>query len=981
MDEGTASGRRRRRGPIELVGLLLAAVLVITVLPEPVDAAAPPLPVAQSSTSSAGSCQANGTSYTQMLADRRGFYSLPPWADGAGWANPGSYRTITSGDVDGDGNGELLGRSSSTIEVYTWAPALPAPAIGTSAYSPVPAQWTKVIPTGGSPVDFGDLTGWWDPSRYRTIQLGRLTGRSGTAGPAMDLVYRTATGLEVRTWSSSSSSWNDPITQNLNGGGQVWSDANAMGRSYPQRYLTITTGDVTGDQTDEIIGVGPSGTVEVWGYDGSGLRRLDNGTGPLAPGGWDPATWGASTYRTVRLADIDGKTGDELVARDPNLGLRAFSFTGGAWTELPGQGTNNWNDAEGWGNEVAYENITTGDLDGNGAQDLVGRSGQGAEAWTWNGTAWTQMAPRNDYNYDEGFYDQYPQYWATFQVGSVLEPGTGDPLLPGSEQILIKGGSGVGAEYLVPDPDGPYPYQWQGSAANAYAFADGYGWQPPGTPVDDQGLDPDGTDDLYYGTIDAVTVEAGQPQVVIGRNISGIWTTSMYANANAGAAGPLSGHSPSAPFAAYSDLSAVGNVVKPPQGTNVDLSVLSVEGRSYWGFNNAIAIDNWSQQVETWTLLDQFSTAAGALPNPQDLRPYYTTQTNPDGTSSQVEQAPQIQPNGGYQALNVDRDTYVSVGNDLANWTQMVDNLRNDIYGGNGLKQYVLDTFVANAGSINDIVQAFESSGVFRTALSDLLWGIIGGLLPVVGVFFFPELSATAGAFLALDSSIIGSGVAAIMSVSDPNAGAEGKASELQQEVINTFCSVNDNFDANYQQIVGDYGLLVANDRMIELSESGATSYDTATDTAIAGFKQWVWQQFAGQDPSKNVQNWWVGYCTDGSSGCPWGPNDVGVWTAPENSNVTFRLVGQHKNGSEANCSWGAQNEIVNDTDKGQDPKDAWGDAFVAQPGNAGVGPPGAAFASPRLTDSGELGQPVGSSGDWGTSGVLGWDLGTAKCN
>lgn len=187
------------------------------------------------------------------------------------------------------------------------------------------------------------------------------------------------------------------------------------------------------------------------------------------------------------------------------------------------------------------------------------------------------------------------------------------------------------------------------------------------------------------------------------------------------------------------------------------------------------------------------------------------------------------------------------------------------------------------------------------------------------------------------------------MSVSDPNAGVEGKASELQQQVINTFCSVNDNFDTNYQQIVGDYGLLVANSRMIERSESGATSYDTATDTAIAGFKQWVWQQFAGQDPSKNVQNWWVGYCTDGSSGCPWGPNDVGVWTAPENSNVTFRLVGQHKNGSEANCSWGAQNEIVNDTDKGQDPKDAWVDVFVAQPGNAGVGPPGAGVRLPAV--------------------------------
>ena len=79
---------------------------------------------------------------------------------------------------------------------------------------------------------------------------------------------------------------------------------------------------------------------------------------------------------------------------------------------------------------------------------------------------------------------------------------------------------------------------------------------------------------------------------------------------------------------------------------------------------------------------------------------------------------------------------------------------------------------------------------------------------------------------------------------------------------------------------------------------------------------------------------------------------------------MTYRLVGQSKNGSEANCGYPVQYKLVNDTDKGQDPKDAWADAFVAQPGNAGVGPPGAGFTSPRLTDSGELGRPVGSSGD-----------------
>lgn len=613
MDEGTASGRRRRRGPIELVGLLALACSAR-------DHGAARTrrrrgaPAAGRAEQHLVGGELPGERH-QLHADagRQTWLLLPAaWADGAGWANPGSYRTITSGDVDGDGNGELLGRSSSTIEVYT-GPGPPGPG----------DSHLRAQPRAGA-VDEGDPRLGLPRGLRRP---DRLVGSVVLTAPSSSGASRAAPERPGRRWTWCTAPRIGPRGPHLEllellverpdhpeperrraGVERRQRD----GRSYPQRYLTITTGDVTGDQTDEIIGVGPSGTVEVWGYDGSGLRRLDSGTGPLGPRRLGPRDPGRQHLPDGATRGHRRRGGRRARRRDPNLGLRAFSFTGGAWTELPGQGTNNWNDTEGWGNEVAYENITTGDLDGNGAQDLVGRSGQGAEAWTWNGTAWTQMAPRNNYNYDEGFYDQYPQYWATFQVGSVLEPGMGDPLLPGSEQILIKGGSGVGAQYLVADPDGPYPYQWQGSAANAYAFADGYGWQPPGTPVDDQGLDPDGTDDLYDGTIDEM-VEAGQPQVVIGRNISGILDHLDVRGPQRG-----SGRAPQRPLAlrslrGYSDLSAVGNVVKPPQGTNVDLSVLSVEGRSYWGFNNAIAIDNWSQQVETWTLLDQFSTA-GRVP-------------------------------------------------------------------------------------------------------------------------------------------------------------------------------------------------------------------------------------------------------------------------------------------------------------------------------------------------------------------------------
>lgn len=1008
------SGRPRRRvgRTVTAVACTATAALLTTTVATLTPATATPqataAPAVSAASNTAGSCETGGISYTPIGAAPNTFSTLPPWADGSGWSHPSQYRSIVSGDVDGDGNGELVGRNGSTVEVWTWAPALPAPTIGTKAYNPRPGQWTQVIPNDppGSTtpvVDFAESSGWWDPSRYWTFRLAAVTGRTGTAGPAQDLVYRTSTGLQVRTWNASVGTWNDPITQGTNNGGQPWSDANGWGQSHPERFRTITTGNVDGNPGDEIIANGPNG-IETWGYDaGSGqLQRLDTAPGNVNVN-FDPApkTWtsgDADLYLTLRLANIDGDAQGtaELVVRDRTLGLRAFTFgplngVGTGWWELSGANppTNGWTDANGWNDPLVYPNISVGDLDGNGTADLVGRGQAGVEAWTYANGQWSLMAPVfGDWAGGTGVPGngfEYPQYTATFQTADVLTTAS-DPVLPGADQVIIKGGSGMGAAYLVATPGAPQPFAWKGSSQSIYAFADGYGWSPPGTPVSTHGLDD--ASDLYYSTIRAVTTQTGQPEVVIGRNATGVWTTSMYPNANPGAGAPLSGHSASAPFPTYTDLSAIGDVALPPTGApSPDLSKLTPAGRAYWGLDLAVGRDKWPQANQGWTILDQFATASGQLPDSALLRPSYGPTTYlPDGTPVQQIQPPYYEPPGSYTALNVDRDTYDSVGNDMADWVTAVNDVRTKIYGSQGLKALVLAAFVVNQNTVSQVQGAFESNPRLRAALSDLLWGFIGALLPVGAAFF--EIGGPIAAMIALDSSVLGSAVSATWGTADPNASVEDFANNLQQRITDAFCSVNDRLDANYQQIVGDYGLLLSNSRMIERSQQAASYFSTTTANASQQLQSWTWQQFANRPPGDKVENWWLGYCTDGANGCPWGPSDQGVWTSPENPKVTYRIVGESKNGSEANCSYGMQHHIL-DGDKGNEAKQAWIDAFSVTSSppppatSYGVGPPGADVAAPRKTDKTTIGSPVGADGARidANAGISGWNLGTQKCN
>ncbi|MDQ6948805.1 MAG: hypothetical protein M3256_21740, partial [Actinomycetota bacterium] len=243
------AGRRRWRRPI----VLLTTAALVAILPVVV------APAAQADDSSCTS--ANPPSLLQNS------YLVPAWSDSAGWKNPNQYETIVSGDVDGDGIGELVGRNAATVEVYTrdksYGTVGPS---GTSdkAYDPAPGQWIQVLPEGPPP-KFPTEDGWWDASRYSTFRLADVDGVKGD-----ELIVRMPSGLWIYKWDKAKKTWAAPITTT------VFSDSDGFGQSHPDTYRTITTGNIDGRPGAEILGRGPDG-IQTWTLNaaGDGLTRID----------------------------------------------------------------------------------------------------------------------------------------------------------------------------------------------------------------------------------------------------------------------------------------------------------------------------------------------------------------------------------------------------------------------------------------------------------------------------------------------------------------------------------------------------------------------------------------------------------------------------------------------------------------------------------------------------------------------------------
>ncbi len=217
--------------------------------------------------------------------------------------------TLQTGDIDGDGQSEILARWIDGLDIYRFEN-------GTLLrHSHIPA--------------LSDNAGFYRPSWYSTIRSGVLDRKLGQA----DVVARESDGMHVFRYDRQKKVWREIGAQTSI---RPFADKDTDGTDWtkPQHYTTIRLSDLTGDGVAELVGRGHNG-LEVWRWDAEG-----NHWSELSEGGElsDSQGYGAEPYySSLQLLDVDRDGGAELIARSPE-GVVTYRWTGTGWSKIGGTG-------------------------------------------------------------------------------------------------------------------------------------------------------------------------------------------------------------------------------------------------------------------------------------------------------------------------------------------------------------------------------------------------------------------------------------------------------------------------------------------------------------------------------------------------------------------------------------------------------------------------------------------------------------------
>ncbi|MBI2704265.1 MAG: VCBS repeat-containing protein [Actinobacteria bacterium] len=732
---------------------------------------------------------------------------LPAWADTAGWYQADQYETIMSADIEGDGVKELLGRNASSLEVQRWS----APFQTAAYYEPgstdppvapiaVPGQWVP-SPVPGPPTP--EINGFYDPSMYTTFRVANLD-----QDKADEIVVRTYNGVQVFNYTPGASaapgSWQTTQTP-------VFADSPSVSWWHPAYYSTITTGDVNGDGIDEIIGRSPNGIQSFDVLSNGQVQQLENTPTTVMT---DQEGWNVDNqYQTIRVADVNGDRTADLIGRGPN-GLVVYTFASGAWNLQPLQpGPNAWTNNAGWTNQSWYSTIGTADLTGDGVADIYGRTKDGIDAWTFNGSTWTELvAPPSSTPSiltDAQGFDNEP-YYATIQTATFADGSANPPA-----KILARSQAGVfttngGAAFFSLSGA-----SFSGPTLTNEQFSDGNGWNQP----------------VRYETLKTVQIAPGL-DVLIGKDATGVRTYKrdggQWVN-------------PSSTWPAWSNVPAV----KPP---NDDQQLFTQQVDSYNYINQQYVAQT---SGATGTIRDQF--------------------VNEEFTGLTSQNASTIKNMHPVVGKNVPRDVWDGVHNETLGWMQGVVQLQ-DFYfnSATGMQQLIYQTgIVADTGpnSPSQVQQYFSSNPAILALVADLIWGILGAV---------PGGDTLALAIMTSTFSLMGAGVSAGLGFVNPDGKAQTTGNQLNDALQNAFCSSVAFLQTSYAQIVGDNtpanmgdpGLLNVMSRLtIEgplkfapASGTGTPNPGSYLQLAASANNQraiWVWQQFS----ANSDRSWRVGYC------------------------------------------------------------------------------------------------------------------------
>ena len=216
---------------------------------------------------------------------------------------------------------------------------------------------------------------------------------------------------------------------------------------------------------------------------------------PSNPPWTDAAGWNLpQSYLTILLADIDGDGKDELIGRSPN-GIETWSINvaTGQWEPLA-VGACNMSDANGWAAAPYYMTIRAADVDGDGQAELVARAVNGIVVFDYNSTsgAWTEVSSGGALMTDANGWNQ-PQYDSTIMLADFDGDGAAELLARASDGIQIwKFDLSTSA--------------WNLLASGACGMSDNNGW----------------SNAAYYSTLQPAAVSGlGRPELV-GRSTTGM---------------------------------------------------------------------------------------------------------------------------------------------------------------------------------------------------------------------------------------------------------------------------------------------------------------------------------------------------------------------------------------------------------------------------------------------------------------------------
>ena len=309
----------------------------------------------------------------------------PPWGDSYSlgttlWQFPQYYSTIRCADVNGDGKDEILARSKEGLIAYTY---------DTNVNSATYQQFVELTPVLSN---WADANQWYLAEYYETIRFGNADG----SGKKM-AVGRNTFGVQTWQLNADNSAWT-----HLTDGSPDWSDNPASSSdgktawNLPQYYETIQFADVDGDGQEELLGRSASG-LEVWKWVNNTWTYQATLTLFSDDNGWNVPDY----YSTLRCADIDGDGAKEILSRYDE-GVLVLKYDGATKTATRLIDGPPLSDDGGWNNPAYYSTIRYGDIDGDGAEEMIVKDGNGIETWKYfpnflglAGPMWVQLAGNN----------------------------------------------------------------------------------------------------------------------------------------------------------------------------------------------------------------------------------------------------------------------------------------------------------------------------------------------------------------------------------------------------------------------------------------------------------------------------------------------------------------------------------------------------------------------------------------------------------